>query len=596
MTRLQNPLLNPTTVIDGEATDINNLLSVPHLVPSYQRDYVWKDQQVLQLWADFIDYHNRLKVDGRLGNPTGYFLGAMVVINDPPGTTDQVVDGQQRLTTLSTVIVSVADELRKLPPESTAHDLVHTLNNLLGTFDGQSYSANLQFHDQELNEFFLENCVKCKSMSAREQLWADQKWAEKLKRKSSSLARLREAILIGAEQLKSFLDAAGEKRGDVLVHFSRTLIFSVVLLKIRATSFDSAWEIFESLNNRNVPLSQADLVKNLILRLGTSVNQQAIVSDWEIARDYLQDNDKIDINLKDFLHYSALSRFPAIKAKSLYSSIKGRVTSEQLATAYARDLKADAEAFDSLTNNFSATWTPATGEMLNDLSGVLKTKLIYPYLMAAYRQHHADPAEMEKHVRLGLNFAFRFISVGDGSLDEFARHVNTAALMVKTNTALEIAAFLKPHASDSKFAEGFARFSASNAKMGYFCCYYIEKVRLHGTTPIQHGNHKQDLEHVMPKNPKPQHWAIAKARKDAEPDTFKQMLWRIGNLLPLPATNNRSIGNKDIQTKITSYAQTSLASTSDISRFLEGTDWTFTSIEDRQKFLADQFAANAWPL
>jgi hypothetical protein len=597
MNRLQNRLLNPTTVIDGEAIDVNNLLVVPHLVPSYQRDYVWKDQQVMQLWSDFIDYHKRLITDGTLTNPTGYFLGAMVVINDPPGTADQVVDGQQRLTTLSTVIVAVADELRKLPPGARAHDLAGTLSNLLGTFDGQNYSANLQFHDQELNDFFLENCVKCKSMPAREQLWTDQKWVEKLKKKNSSLARLRTAISIGSDQIKSFLaplDGDPEKRSEALVDFTRTLIFSVVLLKIKATSFDSAWEIFESLNNRNVPLSQSDLVKNLILRLGTSANQQAIVSHWENARDYLQDNDQIEIDLKDLLHYSALSRFSAIKAKSLYSTIKARVTSAQLATTYARDLEDDAKAFDALTNNFSAGWTHVTCEMLNDLSGTLKTKLIYPYLMAVYRRHHADPAEMEAHVRLGLNFAFRFISVGDGSIEEFARHVSSAALMVNTKTSIEIAAFFKAQASDTKFIEDFKRFSANNAKMGYFCCYYIEKLRLSGTTPIQHGNHKQDLEHVMPKAPKAQHWALAKAQKDADEDTFKQMLWRIGNLLPLPATNNRSIGNKDIQTKITSYAQTHLVSPLDISIFMVGADWSFASIEKRQEFLANKFAVAAW--
>lgn len=87
------------------------------------------------------------------------------------------------------------------------------------------------------------------------------------------------------------------------------------------------------------------------------------------------------------------------------------------------------------------------------------------------------------------------------------------------------------------------------------------------------------------------------------PDEFNEYLWKIGNLIPLPASINKSLQNKPINLKLQDpsgidYSSTnhSLRSPQTISSFLVSGQWTKESIDSRQKELAEKLALKAWAL
>lgn len=598
------PLIVAKSVVDGDAESVFTLLKLDYQIPPYQRDYVWQEKQVGQLWDDLVDHFHRFAVSDSLVNPDGYFLGAMVVIEDPTTRLLEVVDGQQRLTTLSTVMAVLFDELQSQPagdPNRIGYE--HTIRDMLGKFDNASWTANLHFSDPDLGRFFLESCLLKRARAEKQEFW-DQPWsADRISRKKLPIARLKAAIDVGYIKLKEFLDTQPDPnlRGIRFLSFLRLATEAVVLLKITARSYGSAYAIFESLNNRNVPLSQADLIKNELLKVAAAADRDEVVDNWVNSRQLVESMEPIQ--LPDAIHYSYLSRHGRAKARDLYQKAKAQVTSPASARAYSIELLEDVEALDALISNFDSSWTADTANMLRDIKDVLKVKLTYPYLIAAYRVNRTLPLEFEKHVRAAMNFAFRYVTVGEGSLEVFANTISEAALIVNAgNSVTDAKKLFSSQSPDAEFAAEFATFSTASVKLGYYCAYYLELVQITGVIPVPHGV-DQNLEHIMPKTPSSTNWPTIVTLKAASPEVFRSYLWRVGNLLPLPAAINKSIKNRDINYKINNStpnhynaATLGLASPKSVVKYLDGGEWTYTSIENRQKDQATKFAATAWSL
>ncbi|HAT1402162.1 TPA: DUF262 domain-containing protein, partial [Corynebacterium striatum] len=109
-------------VAAGETT-LRELLegNKQYLVPLYQRPYQWGDKQLKQLWSDLLELAE-IRSDG---TPTTHFIGSVVLVPPPQqvaGTVTQylVVDGQQRLTTLSLLLAAIRDSLGETSEEEAS--------------------------------------------------------------------------------------------------------------------------------------------------------------------------------------------------------------------------------------------------------------------------------------------------------------------------------------------------------------------------------------------------------------------------------------------------------------------------------------------
>jgi hypothetical protein len=589
------------SVVDGGALTVTKWLERAHHIPAYQRDFTWNRQKVRQLWRDLLDLYGRnTSKDLLVADPVGYFLGATVVIEEK-NAPDDVVDGQQRLTALTSLVAVLAESARALPAKHSPAGLLLSLEKLVspGLQNGK-VAARLTFSDDAMGEFYLQSCVVAQDKADRQKYWKSAAAETLLKRGrgKSPMALLRAAFDEHYLQLSDFLGSTkGAARARRLALFARIATECVVVLRIAAGSYSNAFTIFESLNYRGVPLSQADLIKNELLKLSPPGSRDHVTNTWGKLKDVVEDIG--DIDLPEAIYLCHLARYPRVNAAQLYEDVKEKVRAGLQPSQYVDLTLQSCKTIEILKNTRPAHWTDDTKWALDDIFDVLNAKLAIPFLVSAYEQKgrvHADAAEFEAMVRLCMNFTFRYMKLLDGATGTFSKAINEAALAIGAgSTRTSIAGKLQVYAPDHEFQNEFKSYSVSRPKLAYFTIYWLERELMKGSgaIPLQHGI-DQHVEHIMPKTPGLS-WPKVHALKTSNIEAFKFLLWRVGNLLPMPSKLNQSMKNKGIKEKMIVYAKTKLWSPMNVAKYRNGTKWDELAIEARQADLA-KTAVKAWAL
>lgn len=219
-------------------------------IPRYQREYTWGQQDWASLYDDVF------------GNDPGYFLGSIIVIQgeiDPKtNIVDfEVIDGQQRLTTISLLLAALYARINEHPDaidEDMQLDDVRPLRNRLVLKSNKGMTRvvpQVQNHNQDDYRWILKEHVGLAVVMQRPKYHGVRKMSK---------------------AFEYFYDRLGEEiagMGDddavsTLLDKSRVLC-SAVLVQINVDSHADAYTLFASLNNRGVPLSAVDLIKNTLL-------------------------------------------------------------------------------------------------------------------------------------------------------------------------------------------------------------------------------------------------------------------------------------------------------------------------------------------
>jgi hypothetical protein len=593
--------LNPTAVVDGDSLNVADLFVDRYFIPSYQRDFSWGSKQISQLWHDLGEHYRRIAPQDAIVNAEGYFLGAIVTIKEQGQAELQLVDGQQRLTALSIIAIVLHEAITRFASQHPqAPALLHALKSCFVRYSGGAFESLLAYSDTNTNQAFHDLCINSTNRHGRRKHWlALPRTSQK---QSAPHASIYSAFSSSYEKLYSFIRKCRPAlRAQRLISFAQLFLECLVLLRIKATSYESAYAIFESLNDRGLKLSQADLVKNELLKVSMPADRDDVIQHWTDAKQNLSDTPVV---VSELVHYSCLHRFGEAKAQVLFAFVKQKLASGVAAKDFAQGLEEDARALEQLVVQRSANWTKSTLSMLDDMTKVLAVKFAYPMLLAIHKRLQASPADFEKGVRLLMNFVFRFVKVGQGSPERLA--VTAAKVGTHSrNVGLTNDQFLKEvsrefilESPDKTFSKEFEEYSEANTKQAYFTVYYIERHLLNGTIPLDHGK-ESNLEHIMPKDPKVGDWPFAHSLKGADASLYANYLWRIGNLLPLPESVNKSIKNKNIQHKMSggtqNYGTCNLKSPSMLGQYLKQGAWVEESIEERQRALA-ALAPTVWSL
>jgi hypothetical protein len=600
-------------VIDSRPVTIHQLFAKSNFyIPDYQRDFVWEEQNVRQLWDDLIEHCEMNTRDGSIvTDPSGYFLGAIVVLDLADRLGLEVVDGQQRLVALSCMAAALADAFASLSlsaeSASARQAIVQRLRGDLGEFNDPRWSPTVSLFDQDLNWFFVSSILTPRSAEDRANYWDSDETAQQLlSLRSSPAKRLRAAIEYSGRRLTQYskTDQTDEDSFRRLRNLNKAVFDLTVILQINASSHSTAYDLFESLNYRGVDLSQADLVKNEALKLAPDQQARDTVGEqWSDMRALMSAEDPLRVS--ELLHYHALSRYPDlttqgtiegyIKANRVLEDLKPMIRSMG-AVDWVNALHDDSEAVDALTQGMPLGTPLEIQQMLEDIKTALGTKFSYVPLIAAFRTYEVTSDDFSTIVKLIMNFSFRFMTVLGSGVTEFARAMTKVAIMIRERSSVdEISRYMRQLAPDAAFVDRFKTMGFSDTKRSYFAVYYLEKNRLLGTMPLAHG-HRQNLEHIMPKTPTKKHWPEAFQERDKDRQYYKEQIRRIGNLLPLPESTNKSIKNTSIGEKLGKYIETDLVSPKEVGTFLDNGEWTFKSINQRQEFLATKYAVKAWPL
>ena len=275
---------------------VSELLSVDAAwkfkVPRYQREYVWRRYNWEHLLDDLME------------NPPGYFLGSMICINRSDDTMQvqelEVVDGQQRMTTLSLLYAAVYACLAQCcgDNEDAKHELFNLKHRLI--FKGKKISLRMepsyQGHNYHDYMAILQECGILANID---------------KPANAGNRLLFKAYRFFIDRLDE-LDDKGKKVFDA-VHIQGLLdrLNQASMVKIEVGSHADAFTLFESLNNRGVPLSALDLIKNNLLATLEKKEPDSIDDNFTKWTKLLE-------NLSD--DYSAQERF----LRQYYNAFKHR--------------------------------------------------------------------------------------------------------------------------------------------------------------------------------------------------------------------------------------------------------------------------------
>lgn len=254
----------------ADAYSIKNLFDVYYEIPEYQREYSWK----LENWENLFNDLNESDKD--------YFLGTLICISDG-NSPMQVVDGQQRLTTLSIFRLSIFRILNNFLENFTKdrHKLQNFLNleSSLRNRDTNKNILQLQSNNKFEYEKLVDKIINNKNESFDNRLRifkAYNYFEEKLNEYS-------------IDEIFNLLDK----------------INSALVVRIEVKSDQDAFILFESINNRGMPLSPIDLIKNKIfaqLAKNKIGNIEQNNKDWQKVLDNIDDfNDQVRF-LRHFYH------------------------------------------------------------------------------------------------------------------------------------------------------------------------------------------------------------------------------------------------------------------------------------------------------
>lgn len=239
---------------------IKEIFQREYLIPAYQRPYSWRKDECQQLLDDVYD-----KSNDRYKSNEPHFLGPMVIISptEAEQTRRIVVDGQQRLVTLLLLIKALH---KKAGTYRALEECYRKADPRTGTFlddlrlkyeiiegDGENFASVLNDeHPPKTKNRFSENF----------------------------------------DHMVAWLDGnASFKTSALLEQFIETLLHHVVLLPIPCDKLGSALQIFNTFNNRGLPLTDADIFRAIlykkVVELPTDYNKEKFVNSWR----YLMDND-----------------------------------------------------------------------------------------------------------------------------------------------------------------------------------------------------------------------------------------------------------------------------------------------------------------
>ena len=231
-------------------------------IPSYQRPYAWTTEQTSELLADI---RTACGEGGDVANASPYFLGSIVLIKDPQRPEADVVDGQQRLTTL-TILLSVLRDLAEPKIGAAIHNYIcQTGDPIKGTSDV------FRLTPRERDAEFFRATI---------QVEAGTKALPDVRQFRDARARMVENAMFLRDRLHGLSD---DERRRLTMYIAQRCYLVIVA----ASDQESAFRIFSVLNSRGLDLSPADVLKAEIIGALPADKQDAYTAQWEDIEDEL---------------------------------------------------------------------------------------------------------------------------------------------------------------------------------------------------------------------------------------------------------------------------------------------------------------------
>jgi uncharacterized protein with ParB-like and HNH nuclease domain len=538
---------------------------VRYEIPKFQRDYTWEIEQWDDLWYDI----NVLRKNEESDHYMGY-----LVLQTSENKNFQIIDGQQRLTTLSVLILVVLKCLKDL-----ADSGIDTDNNLkriealrssyIGFLDPVTLISNNKLKlNRNSDDYYRQHLVLLKELP--------------LRNINSSEKQLRDCFNWYYDRIKKEF-TTGESLAAFIDNLSDKLFFT----RISVSDDFNAFKVFETLNARGVQLSASDLLKNYLFSVVDATKPHSSEIEevellWSNVVGKLG-NQKFE----DYLRYYWNSKNKTVRKTALFKTIRKNITDKAQAFALLRELDDGADVFMALQNPDDDLWNgkPELSNALRELK-LFQIKQTLSLFIAAY--YHLDQAGFTRVVKSCSVISFRYNVIGGLNPNEQEDVYNTVALKINQTKQFAIEDLKSIYVSNENFETAFSgksfKPSSRNHKIVKYIVSKLEKYKYRNDIPD--NSDLYSIEHILPQSAD-ENWG------DFDSDAINRCVYRLGNLTLLEKKLNKDVDVLEYADKKSVFSKSNCILTSTLPE--EFNEWNEANVSARQKEFAKDAKA-IWQL
>ena len=444
------------------------------IIPIYQRTYSWTEKQCEQLWNDIIRVAQNPNIPGHFIGSIVYIEKGLYQVSDVPQLL--VIDGQQRLTTLSLLLMAFGKALEEKG-------------------DGQEITKN------KINNYFLFNSEE--SGEKRYKLILTQSDKDTLFNILEDREKPERYSLNIENNFKFFQNQISKSNIDLDVLYQGILKLVIVDISLDS-NYDNPQLIFESLNSTGLELSQADLIRNYVLMgLEREKQEQVYKNFWhpmEESFGHSEGSEYFDRFMRDYLTIKT-GQIPNIR--EVYSSFKEYTSATIPVDELVSDIHHFSKFFIKLA--FEKEQDPELNQIIRNINA-LKVEVAYPFLLEVLVNFDKGLISRDELLEIFLmveSYVFRraICDIPTNSLNKtfanLASEIDKDAYLESIKAAFNLKESYRRFPNDSEFRAQLIIKNVYNTTR--IRKYLLDKLENYERKePVNVENYT--LEHIMPQN------------------------------------------------------------------------------------------------
>ncbi|MCY4213205.1 MAG: DUF262 domain-containing protein [Gammaproteobacteria bacterium] len=540
-------------------------------VPAFQRDYSWGPDEWDDLWQDIVALADE-------GSQPAHYMGYLV-LQSADNRDFEIIDGQQRMTTLSLLVLAAISHLKGLADSENQQDpenrrAEQLRGSYIGYLDPVTLVPRSKLTLNRHNDRYYQSYLVPLEPLPRQGLNASERL-------------LRRAFLWFGERLQSHVGGDG----TAVARFVDDVVDKLLFAVITVTDELNAFTVFETLNARGVRLSSTDLLKNFLFsavaRDGAHETEITVLEErWEGIIGLLGSE-----SFPEFLRTFWNSRNPLVRKAELFKTIRATVNGRAAAFDLVRDLDRQARVYAQLRNPDPGGWASAERDCLWQL-GLFGVRQPFAVLLAAFdRFAESDRTGFARFLKAIAVVSFRYNLICQRQSNEQEAVYNRIARRIANGEISEPSAAieaLRPvYPEDGPFRTAFAEKTLNvrrSRKVIRFILLRLER-KLSGRE-FDFESDAYNIEHVLPERPDAGWEQFDERHRD-------ELTHRLGNQTLLEAALNRELGNTAYSGKREVYRRSGFAVTRRVAEEFEA--WTVEKIRAHQQWMARQ-ATDVWKI
>ncbi len=524
-------------------------------IPGYQRPYSWGIDQARELLDDLLGY---MRDGGAVVNTAApYFLGSIVLIKSESSPDATVVDGQQRLTTLTLLLSAIRASVQNPAVQKSITKCIYEQGDAV--FGTQArYRLSLRERDRE----FFRNHVQ------------HEDGIGKLVQLNGVLPDVPHRLRANA---RFFTEALGQLDQDTLVALAKFMVTRCYLVTVSTPDLDSAFRIFGVLNSRGLDLSATDILKAEIIGAIPDGERNAYTDKWEAIEEDLGRDEFGDL----FSHIRMIYR-KAKPKNTLLKEFRDHVGTAHPVAFIDGMLVPAAQAFSAITGADYASTKHA--EQINEhfrWLNRIEFKDWVPPALAFFVRHDNEPEALLEFFcdleRLTYSMLVRKLGVND-RIERFS----------SLTEAIERNRDLRAESSPLQLMpqEQYATYDMLSGPLyethsaRALAVILLKLDRLLADASASYDHDIVSVEHVLPRTPPPRSQWLQWV-----PEAADRLYWthRLGNLALLSRRKNSAASNYEFNKKKKAYfTKGGICPFALTTQVLQQPEWSQDVMEARQ--------------